>query len=106
GARWIHVVDLDRAFETGDNDAAIAAIIRAVGERARVQVGGGVRDVARAESLVALGAARVILGTVAVRAPSVVDDAVRAVGGARVAVGIDAREGAVAIRGWTETSEL
>lgn len=106
GATWLHVVDLDRAFGTGDNDAAIAAILDRVGGRARVQVGGGVRDVARAERLFALGASRVVIGTAAVDRPALVGEIVRLGGGARVAVGIDARDGLVAVRGWVETSAL
>jgi len=106
GARWLHVVDLDRAFGTGDNDTAIAAIVAAVGTRLAVQVGGGVRNVERARTLVDLGVARVILGTAAVERPELVDVVVAAVGPESIAVGIDARDGAVALRGWTETSAI
>lgn len=106
GARWLHVVDLDRAFGTGDNDTAIAAIVAAVGTRLAVQVGGGVRSVERARALVDLGVTRVIIGTAAVERPTLVDDVVAAVGADAVAVGIDARDGAVALRGWTETSAI
>jgi phosphoribosylformimino-5-aminoimidazole carboxamide ribotide isomerase len=106
GARWLHVVDLDRAFGTGDNDPAIAAIVAAVGTRLAVQVGGGVRSVERARALADLGVTRVILGTAAVERPALVDEVVAALGPAAVAVGIDARDGAVALRGWTETSAV
>jgi phosphoribosylformimino-5-aminoimidazole carboxamide ribotide isomerase len=106
GARWLHVVDLDRAFGTGDNDAAIAAIVAAVGSALAVQVGGGVRSVERARSLAELGVTRVILGTAAVERPALVDEVVAALGPDAVAVGIDARDGAVALRGWTETSAV
>jgi phosphoribosylformimino-5-aminoimidazole carboxamide ribotide isomerase len=106
GARWLHVVDLDRAFGTGDNDAAIAAIVAAVGTALAVQVGGGVRSVERARSLAELGVTRVILGTAAVERPALVDEVVAALGPDAVAVGIDARDGAVALRGWTETSAV
>ena len=106
GARWLHVVDLDRAFGTGDNDAAIAAIVAAVGTALAVQVGGGVRSVARARTLAELGVTRVILGTAAVERPALVDEVVLALGPDAVAVGIDARDGAVALRGWTETSAV
>jgi phosphoribosylformimino-5-aminoimidazole carboxamide ribotide isomerase len=106
GARWLHVVDLDRAFGTGDNDAAIAAIVAAVGSTLAVQVGGGVRSVERARTLADLGVSRVILGTAAVERPALVDDVVAALGAEAVAVGIDARDGAVALRGWTETSAV
>jgi phosphoribosylformimino-5-aminoimidazole carboxamide ribotide isomerase len=106
GARWLHVVDLDRAFGTGDNDAAIAAIVAAVGTSLAVQVGGGVRSVERARTLANLGVTRVILGTAAVEHPALVDEVVAALGADAVAVGIDARDGAVALRGWTETSAV
>lgn len=106
GARWLHVVDLDRAFGTGDNDPAIAGIVAAVGATLAVQVGGGVRSVERARALVDLGVTRVILGTAAAERPALVDEVVTALGAERVAVGIDARNGAVAVRGWTETSAL
>jgi phosphoribosylformimino-5-aminoimidazole carboxamide ribotide isomerase len=106
GARWLHVVDLDRAFGTGDNDAAIAAIVAAVGSALAVQVGGGVRSVERARTLAQLGVTRVILGTAAVERPALVDEVVAALGPDAVAVGIDARDGAVALRGWTETSAV
>lgn len=106
GARWLHVVDLDRAFGTGDNDAAIAAIVAAVGTALAVQVGGGVRSVERARTLAELGVTRVILGTAAVERPALVDEVVAALGPDAVAVGIDARDGAVALRGWTETSAV
>jgi phosphoribosylformimino-5-aminoimidazole carboxamide ribotide isomerase len=103
GATWIHVVDLDRAFGEGDNNAAVARIVAAVGTRLRVQVGGGFRSLERIEEGVAGGAARVVIGTAAVRDPELVDRAVERAGAARLAVGIDARDGLVAVRGWTET---
>jgi phosphoribosylformimino-5-aminoimidazole carboxamide ribotide isomerase len=103
GATWIHVVDLDRAFGEGDNNAAVARIVAAVGSRLRVQVGGGFRSLERIEEGLAEGAARVVLGTAAVRDPELVHRAVKRAGAARLAVGIDARDGLVAVRGWTET---
>ena len=106
GARWIHLVDLDRAFGAGDNDAAVVAVIAALGARTRVQVGGGVRTVARAAWLVAQGASRVVVGTAAVDQPELVDEMVREIGGGRIAIGIDARDGLVAVRGWVETSSI
>jgi phosphoribosylformimino-5-aminoimidazole carboxamide ribotide isomerase len=103
GATWIHVVDLDRAFGEGDNNAAVARIVRAVGTRLRVQVGGGFRSLERITDGLAEGAARVVIGTAAVHDPELVPRAVEQAGAARLAVGIDAREGRVAVRGWTET---
>lgn len=106
GAQWIHVVDLDRAFGQGDNDKAIAAIVTAVNGRARVQVGGGVRSVERAAALTGRGVHRVVVGTAAVEQPELIDAMVGAVGGARIAIGIDARDGLVALRGWVDTSPM
>jgi len=103
GARWIHVVDLDAA-RTGEpvNRAAVAAVVDAAGG-ARVEASGGVRDEAAARALLDLGAARVVLGTAAVADPPLVGRlSARHRGG--VAVGLDARDGEVAVRGWTSGS--
>ncbi len=103
GARWVHVVDLDAA-RTGEpvNRGAVEAIVAAAGG-ARVEASGGVRDEAAAEALLDAGVARVVLGTAAVADPSLVGRlAARHPGG--VAVGLDARDGDVAVRGWTEGS--
>lgn len=106
GARWIHVVDLDRAFGQGDNDAAVRGIIAAVAGRAAVQLGGGVRSLDRALALVGAGVDRVVIGTAAVDQPELIDALVGSVGAARVAIGIDARDGIVALRGWVESASL
>ncbi len=106
GAAWIHLVDLDRAFGDGDNDLVISGIVKALGHRVRIQIGGGVRSAERAEALVGLGVARVVIGTAAVSSPEVVDAIVARVGSSHVAVGIDARDGLVALRGWVETSAV
>jgi phosphoribosylformimino-5-aminoimidazole carboxamide ribotide isomerase len=103
GARWIHVVDLDGA-RTGEpvNRAAVEAVVAAAGG-ARVEASGGVRDEAAARALLDAGAARVVLGTAAVADPPLVGRlAARHPGG--VAVGLDARDGEVAVRGWTAGS--
>ena len=104
GFRWLHVVDLDGAFAGRPrNGEAVDAILRAV--RFPVQLGGGVRDMATLEAWLAKGVARVIIGTAAVRDPAFVRAAARAHPG-RVVVGIDARDGMVAVEGWAETSTL
>jgi phosphoribosylformimino-5-aminoimidazole carboxamide ribotide isomerase len=102
GARWIHVVDLDAA-RTGEpvNRPVVAAIADAVGGRARVQTGGGVRSVDDARVLAAAGVARVVMGSAAVRSPSLVADVAAVV---PVAVGLDHRSGELAVHGWTERS--
>jgi phosphoribosylformimino-5-aminoimidazole carboxamide ribotide isomerase len=104
GCRWLHLVDLNGAFEGRPvNAAAVAAILAAV--TIPVQLGGGIRDRATLEAWLDRGVARVILGTAALRDPRLVRDAARAHPG-RVAVGIDARAGRVAVEGWAETSEV
>ena len=105
GARWLHVVDLDGAFAGESvNGAAVDAIVAAAGG-APVQLGGGIRSVAAAGAWLDRGISRVILGTVAVRDPQVVRDACKAFPG-RVAVGIDAKDGFVAVEGWADVSTL
>jgi phosphoribosylformimino-5-aminoimidazole carboxamide ribotide isomerase len=106
GAAWIHVVDLDRAFGDGENLALVRRIVTAVGGHARVQLGGGLRTVDLLREGLDQGVDRVVIGTAAAVDPAVVPAAVAAAGAERIAVGIDARDGRVAIRGWTETSEL
>jgi phosphoribosylformimino-5-aminoimidazole carboxamide ribotide isomerase len=104
GFRWLHVVDLNGAFAGRSvNAAAVAAIL--ANATVPVQLGGGIRDSAAIERWLAAGVARVILGSVAAWNPELVRSACRAHPG-RIAVGIDARDGRVAIAGWAETSEL
>jgi phosphoribosylformimino-5-aminoimidazole carboxamide ribotide isomerase len=103
-ARWIHVVDLDRAFGFADNAEAVRRIVEQVRPRVKVQLGGGFRSLALIEEGLALGADRVVIGTAAARDPELVQRAVARVGADRLAVGIDARDGIVAIRGWTEST--
>lgn len=104
GCRWLHVVDLDGAF-AGDarNAAAVRAILSAID--LPVQLGGGIRSMAAIEGWLEAGVRRVILGTVAVKDPALVIDACRRFPD-RIVVGIDARDGRVAVEGWAETSDL
>ncbi|HVN86844.1 MAG TPA: 1-(5-phosphoribosyl)-5-[(5-phosphoribosylamino)methylideneamino]imidazole-4-carboxamide isomerase [Candidatus Binatia bacterium] len=102
GAEYLHVVDLDGAVSGQPmNGAAIAALVRAL--PIPIEVGGGVRTVDRAAELFDAGVNRVIFGTAALAQPEVVAEACRHFPG-RIAVGIDARGGKVAVQGWTETS--
>jgi len=104
GFQWLHVVDLDGAFAGKPmNAAAVEAILKHV--RFPVQLGGGIRDLRTVEGWLEKGIARVIIGTAAVRDPGFVREAARAFPG-KVAVGIDARDGFVAVEGWAETSAL
>ncbi len=106
GARWIHVVDLDRAFGTGENHAALAAICHRFAGRVQIQAGGGLRSLEAVAAVLDLGVSRAVLGTAAVTDPALVAQAVAASGRDRIAVGLDTKAGRVAIRGWVETSPL
>ncbi len=104
GCEWLHLVDLNGAFAGAPvNAGAVEAILGAVSVPA--QLGGGIRDMATIERWLSRGLARVILGTVAVEEPALVREAARAFPG-RVAVGIDARGGRVATRGWAEETDV
>jgi phosphoribosylformimino-5-aminoimidazole carboxamide ribotide isomerase len=104
GCRWLHLVDLNGAFAGQPvNGAAVAAILAAV--TVPVQLGGGIRDMATIDGWLARGVARVILGTVAVEDPDLVRTAARIHPG-RIAIGIDARGGRVATRGWATETEV
>jgi phosphoribosylformimino-5-aminoimidazole carboxamide ribotide isomerase len=104
GFEYLHIVDLDGAFAGRPiNAAAVESILAAV--KIPVQLGGGVRDLATVEGWLARNVARVIIGTAAVRDPALVKDAAKKFPG-RIAVGLDARDGKVAVAGWAETSEL
>jgi phosphoribosylformimino-5-aminoimidazole carboxamide ribotide isomerase len=104
GFDYLHVVDLDGAFAGKPvNAAAVDRILQAVS--IPVQLGGGIRDMATVEAWLAKGVRRVIIGTAAVRDPALVQAAARAFPG-RVAVGLDARDGKVAVEGWAQASEL
>jgi len=104
GFGWVHVVDLNGAFAGKPvNGAAVDEILAAVS--VPVQLGGGIRDHATIDLWLEKGIRRVILGTIAVRDPGLVKDACRRHPG-RIVVGIDARDGKVAVEGWAETSEM
>ena len=104
GAAWLHLVDLNGAFEGKPvNSAAVEAILADTDLPA--QLGGGIRDMATIEMWLTKGIARIILGTVAVEDPDLVRAAARAFPG-QVAVGLDARKGRVATRGWAEETDI
>lgn len=104
GFEWLHLVDLNGAFEGKPvNGAAVESILKAV--TIPVQLGGGIRDLKTIGMWLEKGVSRVILGTVALRDPELVKAACREFPG-KVAVGIDAREGYVAVAGWAETSDI
>jgi phosphoribosylformimino-5-aminoimidazole carboxamide ribotide isomerase len=104
GFEWLHLVDLNGAFAGKPvNKTAVEAILGAV--KIPVQLGGGIRNLGQIESWLNQGIRRVILGTVALRDPALVREACRMFPG-RIAVGIDAKGGRVAVEGWAETSDL
>jgi phosphoribosylformimino-5-aminoimidazole carboxamide ribotide isomerase len=104
GFEYLHVVDLDGAFAGKPmNAAAVTGILETIA--IPVQLGGGIRDMATVEAWLAKGVSRVIIGTAAVRDPAFVRRAAGACPG-RIAVGLDARDGKVAVEGWAQTSEL
>lgn len=103
GASWVHVVDLDGAFHGEPaNSAAVRAII---GAGMKVELGGGLRDAATVARVLAEGVSRVVIGTRAAEDPAFIESLVRAHGD-RIAVGIDARDGRVAVKGWVETTGM
>ena len=104
GFEYLHVVDLDGAFAGKPMNAhAVEAMLGAV--RMPVQLGGGIRDLKTVEAWLDKGITRVIIGTAAVRDPELVKSAAKMFPG-RVAVGLDARDGKVAVEGWAETSQV
>ena len=104
GCQWLHVVDLDGAFAGRSvNGDAVRAILAAL--TIPVQLGGGIRDDAAIDSWLGAGVRRVVLGTAALRNPDLVRRACKAYPG-RIAIGIDARGGMVAVEGWAETSTV
>jgi len=104
GFEYLHIVDLDGAFAGKPQNAqAVEAILKVV--KMPVQLGGGIRDMATLEAWLEKGIARVIIGTAAVRDPAFVKEAANKYPG-RVAVGLDARDGKVAVEGWAETSTV
>ena len=104
GAEWLHLVDLNGAFAGKPVDAAaVDAILKSV--TIPVQLGGGIRHLAQIEDWFARGIARVILGTAALKNPALVKEACRKFPG-KIAVGIDAKDGKVAVEGWAETSDV
>jgi len=104
GCRWLHLVDLDGAFAgQSKNGTAVQAILKRV--KVPAQLGGGIRTAEHIRTWLEAGIARVILGTVALRDPALVKQACKDWPG-RIVVGIDARDGRVAVEGWAETSDV
>ncbi|MDQ3428000.1 MAG: 1-(5-phosphoribosyl)-5-[(5-phosphoribosylamino)methylideneamino]imidazole-4-carboxamide isomerase [Gemmatimonadota bacterium] len=106
GAEWIHVVDLDRAFGEGENLDVVRRIVGEVKGRARIQLGGGVRSLEGVSDGLALGVTRLVVGTAAALDPDFVPAALEIATPRQLAVGVDVRRGMVAVRGWTEATDM
>ncbi|HEX5941016.1 MAG TPA: 1-(5-phosphoribosyl)-5-[(5-phosphoribosylamino)methylideneamino]imidazole-4-carboxamide isomerase [Anaerolineales bacterium] len=109
GAQWLHVVNLDGAFDENDTvNRAALHIILDVAKRlgARVQFGGGLRSLDMVRRALNLGVSRVVLGTIAIEQPQLVTAAMEEFGAEKIAVGIDARDGYVRVRGWQSNSGI
>ena len=100
GAEWLHLVDLDAAFGTGDNRDKLAALVNELGDRVKVELSGGIRDDASLEAALEAGAARVNIGTAALENPDWTSRVLSRYG-ERVCVGLDVRGHTLAARGWT-----
>jgi phosphoribosylformimino-5-aminoimidazole carboxamide ribotide isomerase len=104
GADLVHMVDLDAALGSGNNVEAIARILKKL--RLKVQIGGGIRTLEKTETLLKLGAFRIIFGTAAIQNPILVGEAVDHYGSTRIAVAIDEKRDKVAFQGWKDRSEI
>lgn len=109
GAKWLHVVNLDGAFDQPDsaNTTALQAILTVAAEfGAQVQFGGGLRSLMALEAAFDLGVSRAVLGTVVVEEPELVTEALQRWGPDRIAAGLDARDGLVRVRGWQQSTPI
>jgi len=107
GASWLHVVNLDGAFGERDtaNQQALLSILKVTNEfDTQVQFGGGLRSLDSIARALELGVSRIVLGTIAIEQPELIADALTRFGAERIAVGIDARDGLVRVRGWQDSS--
>lgn len=105
GATWLHIVNLDGAFGESDsaNQIALKSILKL---GARVQFGGGLRSLNAIKNFFDLGVSRAVLGTITIEQPQIVEDAIKKFGAEKIAVGVDARDGFVSVRGWKENSKI
>jgi len=104
GAELLHLIDLDAALGSGQNMETIKNVLENI--NLKVQIGGGIRTLEKADALLSLGAYRVIFGTAAVNNPKLVEEAVRQHGSESVAVAIDEKDGKVAVHGWKNKSQI
>ena len=104
GAALIHLIDLDAALGSGQNIEVLKEILKNL--CLKVQIGGGIRSLEKAETLLKLGASKVIFGTAAIQNPALVGEAVRRLGSTKVAVAIDEKESKIAFHGWKNRSKI
>jgi len=104
GAEVIHLIDLDAALDSGNNVEKIKKILKNI--TVKVQIGGGIRTLEKAEALLKLGAFRIIFGTVAVQNPAIIAESVKRFGSERIAVAIDEKDGKATFHGWKDQSEI
>lgn len=104
GAHWLHVVNLDGALEAADSPLVTVRRIARLG--LRVQLGGGIRSRGAIAAALDAGVSRVVLGTAAVENPALVEECIAAFGAERICIALDARDGFIATRGWTEVTAL
>lgn len=104
GAQWIHMVNLDGAFAESNNNGLILEAVAKLG--IPIQFGGGLRTLEDIEQAFERGASRVVLGTIAVRQPEIVDTVITRYGTQRICIALDAKEGKVTIHGWQQVTEL
>lgn len=103
GAQWIHMVNLDGAFNAANSNQGILEAVASLG--VPIQFGGGLRRIEDIADAIQRGATRVVLGTVALEQPQVVDEALASYGPDRICIGLDARDGRITTHGWTSTRE-
>ncbi|MCX8171604.1 MAG: 1-(5-phosphoribosyl)-5-[(5-phosphoribosylamino)methylideneamino]imidazole-4-carboxamide isomerase [Candidatus Bathyarchaeota archaeon] len=102
GARWVHIVDLDAALGSGNNTSVIGDIIRSL--KIQAQVGGGIRSLESARQLIAVGAARIVIGSLAFKNPSTLKKLLDEFGDSRIAVALDHLDGIIKVGGWKEST--
>ena len=104
GARRIHIIDLDGAWGSNINKMLIKNIIKKTSNQLKIQVGGGIRDIESALDLIKMGVDRIILGTIAIKDPKVVQKLVKLIGSNKIIIAIDYHSEKIAIQGWTKLS--
>ncbi|MHA1804453.1 MAG: 1-(5-phosphoribosyl)-5-[(5-phosphoribosylamino)methylideneamino]imidazole-4-carboxamide isomerase [Promethearchaeota archaeon] len=106
GAKRIHIVDLDGAWGTDINKNLLKDLIKTGASMTRIQVGGGIRNIKTATELINLGADRIIIGTLAVKRPQVIEELARMIGSDRLIIALDYKKEKIQVQGWTEETSI